>query len=401
MKKKIIVAICVIGLMLVSSGVSVNAFSKKEVSMELMMEGNVLITEFYNNRVIEVDRAGNIVWEKTGLNLPHDSERLPNGNTLITDYGDQIVIEVNSAGDIVWEKTDLNLPMDAERLSNGNTLITEYGGDDCIIEIDSAGGIVWEKTGLNDPFDAERLSNGNTLIAETPYPFGARVIEIDSAGDIVWEKTGLTSPVDVERLSNGNTLITDHVNSSVIEVDSAGDIVWEETGLYVPKDAERLPNGNTLIADCGANRVIEVDSDGDIVWLKAELYYPTDVESLFNHPPDPPEIDGPRRGSPGIEYEYTFSATDPNGHDVKYYVAWGDGTLDETTFHGSGEIVALNHTWNKQGTYTIQAKAKDTYGAESNWSEYNVTKPRNRAINFNLLEWLFDRFPVIQQLLGL
>ncbi len=130
--KKIIVSICVIGLMLVSLGISVNAFNKEELFMELD-RGNTLITEFglnesRANRVIEVDSAGSIVWEKAGLNLPQDAERLSNGNTLITGYGDQCVIEVDSAGSIVWEKAGLSGPVDAERLSNGNTLITEHIG---------------------------------------------------------------------------------------------------------------------------------------------------------------------------------------------------------------------------------------------------------------------------------
>ena len=128
--KKIIVSICVIGLMLVSSGVSVNAFDKGELFMELETEGNTLITEFglnetRINRVIEINSAGSIVWQKAGLSEPMDAERLSNGNTLITEYGDQRVIEINSTGTIKWIKTGLYYPVDAERLSNGNTLIVE------------------------------------------------------------------------------------------------------------------------------------------------------------------------------------------------------------------------------------------------------------------------------------
>ncbi len=82
--KKIIISIGIVGLMLMSSGVSVKVIDEGGLPAELMIEGNTLITEFYNNRTIEVDTAGNLVWEKTGLNITHDSERLSNGNTLIT-----------------------------------------------------------------------------------------------------------------------------------------------------------------------------------------------------------------------------------------------------------------------------------------------------------------------------
>jgi uncharacterized protein (UPF0248 family) len=397
--KKIIISICVISIILMSSGMAMNIFHNEELSKKLKIKGNTLITEFYNNRTIEVDNAGNIVWQKTGLNIPHDGERLSNGNTMITIYGDQIVIEVDSAGNIVWQKTGLYLPMDSERLSNGNTLITEYG-DDRVIEVDSAGNIVWAKTGLDDPFDAERLSNGNTLIAETPYPIG-RIIEVDNAGNEVWNKTGLAGPVDVERLSNGNTLITEHIGKSVIEVNGAGNIVWAKTGLNHPKDAERLPNGNTLIADCSTYRVIEVDSAGNIVWEKTGLFYPTDVESLFNYPPNSPDVDGPTRGKPGTSYDYTFNTVDPNSDDVKYHIDWDDGGSETTTFNPSGKDVTISHTWAKEGTYIITVYAEDEFGLISPESTFEVTMPRNRILTSFLLLRLLERFPLLERLLNI
>lgn len=399
--KKIIISIFVICLMLMSSVMATNIIHKKGSSMIMRMDGNVLITEFYNNRTIEVDNAGNVIWEKNGFILPHDSERLPNGNTLITSYGDQYVIEVNKAGTIVWEKTDLNMPMDAERLPNGNTLIAEYGGHR-VIEVNSSGDIVWSKTGLGKPFDAERLPNGNTLIVDCTWPEGAKVIEVDIDGNEVWNKSGLSGPVDAERLPNGNTLITEHIGKSVIEVNSAGTIVWAMTGLGHPKDAERLPNGNTLIAECGANRVIEVDVGGNIVWEKAGLFYPTDVENLFNYPPNAPDIEGPANGKMGKSYNYTFNSFDPNEDVVKYHIDWGDSKSDTTGFYPSGADVTISHTWVKKGTYKIKVKAEDIFGLYSSESILEVTMPRDKNINIPFLKFLQyhpNMFPVLRLIL--
>jgi len=244
------------------------------VPMHARADGNTLITDSDNNRVIEVNSSGTIVWQKTGLNNPTDAERLANGNTLIVEGGKNRVIEVNGSGTIVWEKTVFPSPQDAERLANGNTLIVDRGYNR-VIEVDSSGTIVWQKTGLSFPHDAERLANGNTLIAD----YYDRVIEVNSSGTIVWQKTGLDYPLDAERLADGNTLIVDFVNDRVIEVDSSGTIVWQKTGLNNPTDAERLANGNTLIADYG--RVIEVNSVGSIVWEKTGLDWPRDAERLL------------------------------------------------------------------------------------------------------------------------
>jgi hypothetical protein len=132
------------------------------------------------------------------LNLPVDSERLPNGNTLIAETAADRVIEVDISGAIVWQ-FPCKFPVDVERLPNGNTLITLYAYENRIIEVDNGGTIVWEYNCSGFSFDAERLSNGNTLITELYY--GSGVYEIDSSGTIVWQITNLFFTCDVERLS--------------------------------------------------------------------------------------------------------------------------------------------------------------------------------------------------------
>ena len=163
-------------------------------------DGNTLITEYDEGRVFEVDSMGIPTgWEVTGLNHPHDAERLADGNTLIAECHSGRVFEVDSMGiPTGWEViTGLNYyPVDAERLADGNTLITEYGNGR-VFEVDNSGTIVWEKAGLNNAWDAERLANGNTLITEYGND---RVIEVDNSGTIVWEKTGLNGPCDAERI---------------------------------------------------------------------------------------------------------------------------------------------------------------------------------------------------------
>ena len=53
--------------------------------------------------------------------MPHDAERLADGNTLIADTGNHRVIEVDYSGTIVWSyETDLYWPYDAERVTSTN-----------------------------------------------------------------------------------------------------------------------------------------------------------------------------------------------------------------------------------------------------------------------------------------
>ncbi|MEK6206020.1 MAG: aryl-sulfate sulfotransferase [Chloroflexota bacterium] len=73
----------------------------------MLENGNVLITDNGNARVIEMDpKTQTIVWQYSdGLLMPQQgcAYRLPSGNTLITDTGHLRVIEVTSDKRVVWE----------------------------------------------------------------------------------------------------------------------------------------------------------------------------------------------------------------------------------------------------------------------------------------------------------
>lgn len=96
----------------------------------------VLITDQSNHRVIIVNKNTKaITWQfgtnnylpdslNRGLNLPIDADFLPNGNILICDKGNNRIIEVNSAKQVVWEfgRRIKNLK-DADRLTDNKHLI--------------------------------------------------------------------------------------------------------------------------------------------------------------------------------------------------------------------------------------------------------------------------------------
>ena len=93
----------------------------------------ILVADSENDRIVEYERtrgpdgAGNWnqTWTLTGdLNWPRDADRLPNGNTLVTDTMNNRVIEVTPDGDVVWEAYVPWATYDAERLSYGD----EAGG---------------------------------------------------------------------------------------------------------------------------------------------------------------------------------------------------------------------------------------------------------------------------------
>jgi hypothetical protein len=90
-----------------------------------------------------------------------------------------------------------------------------------------------------------------------------------------------------------------------------------------------------------------------------------------NHPPETPQQpQGSTDGNAGVNYIFSTSTIDPDGDSVFYYADWGDST--ESTWIGpfpSGAIINISHLWETRGIYTLRVKAKDSFDAESNWSE--------------------------------
>ena len=115
-----------------------------------------------------------------------------------------------------------------------------------------------------------------------------------------------------------------------------------------------------------------------------------------NIPPEIPTITGPAKGTVGVEYTYTFVATDANNDPLSYNIDWGDGIEETIGPFPQGESVSANHTWTKRGTYTIRARAKDGYGGISDWGTLEISMPKNYISQFSIVrffQYIFDLLP--------
>ena len=101
----------------------------------------------------------------------------------------------------------------------------------------------------------------------------------------------------------------------------------------------------------------------------------------------------------GTEYEYIFTSVDPDGDDVYYWILWFDGCpgIYWERPYNSGQTVGHAYTYENQGNYSITAKAKDEFGAESDWATLEESMPKNKMIN--PFERFLDNHPYIFTLL--
>ena len=130
----------------------------------------------------------------------------------------------------------------------------------------------------------------------------------------------------------------------------------------------------------------------------------TETDMLFvtywkDYSPSIPTVEGPYHGIASNRYEYTFSTTDPEGDDVEYYIEWGDGReFVWTGPYESGEQVIKSHKWTYENNYTIRVKARDIYGAESDWTTMKITMPKNKVFINPLIRFL-EKHPFLNNIL--
>jgi hypothetical protein len=121
-------------------------------------------------------------------------------------------------------------------------------------------------------------------------------------------------------------------------------------------------------------------------------------KTLKNEPPNTPDIIGPSKGKPGIEYTYCINVSDPDNDSLFVLWNWGDGTSSEWGGpYNSGTEVCDSHIWNELGTFTISATIKDYYG-EIVKVYKEIIMPRNKLMKYPFLLNFLERFPLIEKL---
>lgn len=276
-------------------------------------------------------------------------------------------------------------------LGNGETLwwnltVELYNGDSYTIEFNVTAAnnncqpcINWVYITANECsgkiFHASDSATVYIECAFTADAGGPYTGEVDESVAITGSATGGTAPY---------TYAWDMDNDGSYD-DATGKTIswsWDEEGVYVIK-------------------LKVTDSTGK------KAYDDTSVTIVGgNNPPNKPDRpSGYSLIRLGEKATYFASTTDPDGDDIYYLFDWGDGT--DSGWVGpfpSGTLGDANHTWTASGKHMIKVKAKDTHGAETDWSDpLPISVPRSRTILNNpillrILEYLIEKFPIFEKL---
>ena len=197
-----------------------------------------------------------------------------------------------------------------------------------------------------------------------------------------------------------DTVPVDYIRKSTLPVENIMDAVNDQTTIdawidwdgnpgaylcgymaYLGMWYQNMHNTTDGIYPCRAAGFIHVNAGVpvDDAKLASEITIRETISHLknLNLPPSIPTINGPANGNAGEEYDYLISSTEPDGDQVIYCIDWGDGSEEICIGpYTANEEVTITHSWSEEGTYTLKTKARDDYGAESDWATLEITMPR-------------------------
>ncbi len=88
-----------------------------------------------------------------------------------------------------------------------------------------------------------------------------------------------------------------------------------------------------------------------------------------NSRPFAPVLSGPEMVLLGAEVGFDVTVYDPDGGELRVYLAWGDGdTSDYGEFVRSGQTVTFRHRYQSADTFYVRGRCHDLVPLFSDWS---------------------------------
>jgi hypothetical protein len=278
--------------------------NRGDIDARLLDSGNVLVGPTSLLPAVEVDLAGNVVWEgppqvDSPSPMTHHMEKLANGNYLTLrqvlheerEVWGTMIEELTPEHQVVWQWSILDHiepePDVDEDWCHGNSAAIDREADVFYMSSRnlhtvykgrlSTGEILW-RLGEDGDFDVDPPST-DAWFAELHDP------ELQENGNILIYDNGSVRGRGIQ-----GTLASRVVEYALDESEMEATLVWEFPGDFpgldpwyteawftiIWGDADRLANGNTLItagtrSPDQQSRIFEVTPDGKVVW---ELIFP-------------------------------------------------------------------------------------------------------------------------------
>jgi hypothetical protein len=363
--------------------------------------------------LLKTDNTGNMTWNRTfGRTYSDDNgycvQQTNDGGYIITGttrsyvtYYDNVwLIKTDSIGIEVWNKTYGGLSHDdgycvQQTNDNGYIITGHIDSNLWLIKTDSTGNEVWNRTLGGNSWSrglyCQQTTDSGYIITGYTYDGADEevlLIKTDNAGIVTWNRTFGGTDYDkgrcVQQTNDGGYIITGYTHSFgaggrdvwLIKTDSTGNMMWNRTFggtsfdssycVQQTTDGGYIITGTTWSFGAGMDDVflIKTDKNGNVG---------------SNNPPEAPKVWwSPKYPKPFEIFNLTFNSVDPDDDGVRFYIDWGDGNTEWTTYVASGSDKRVSHVWQEADSYTITAYAQDGYGWNGPSETFTVIIPRNK-----------------------
>jgi hypothetical protein len=264
------------------------------------------VDSVHSKRIVEIDRAGKVVWQCPLGDARFGSDELQRGADLDWIAADDTfllvvpfsgIFRVDRQCRIVWSYRTDRVSHDADLLPNGNVLYTfawDASSDYQAAEIDPAGRIVWswharghidpswrntaggdgggrrhggQGGGRGEGFThanaVVRLPDGDTLVSLRNF---GRVVRVAPDGVVKWASGNIDRVHDPSLLADGRLVAADHKPMSVVLLTQGRREVLFANAIDIKpiRTVEPLASGNFLVA--GGADIVEIDASGNVLW---------------------------------------------------------------------------------------------------------------------------------------
>jgi hypothetical protein len=212
-----------------------------------------------------------------------------------------------------------------------------------------------EDTNGNSMFDNLVISLGVDLAISGNVTAKARLLD-RSGNEILWASN--TTWIEANQLTTKNNSLNKSAGSSLkaLQLRFDGHEIYKHgtNGPYLLRDLNIYHAGDPALPDY-ANEAYSTPAY-EYQWFE------------HNHPPGKPiDPNGSVEGFVNTKYEYAVLSEDPDADNLKYTFDWGDAA-SETDWVDSGTSTGASHKWTNTGIYKVRAKATDSKGLDSEWS---------------------------------
>jgi outer membrane protein assembly factor BamB len=356
-------------------------------------DGTIYISSVGSNKLCAVNPNGTIKWTFYAQDSIFCDPAIDNNGTIYTGSNDGYEYAINTNGTLKWKyyTGGQDGPATTSIGDDGSIYVGGTSGE--FYAFYPNGTLHWKiTTGWIGGSTPAISTDGTIYVGDQD---NNRIYSIAPNGTVNWYYTTDGEILSSPAIDKNGIIYCGSEDGNLYALNPDGTLRWKF-------DAGDSIESSVAIGEDGTIYVAAQDFSGPN--FQTYLYA---LRIINEQPPSTPTITGSTNGKIGQTYEYTIMSSDPEGNNISYYVDWGDAT--NTGWLGpytSGHEIIVNHTWTKRGTYTIKAKVKDNYSAESSWGTLKVTIPKNKGLFMNhpFLTWLFEwfphAFPILRYLLG-